>query len=293
MAKRGLGKGIDALLPQKVVINTADKTPVKNEDGNSTLEVVLGKIEPDKNQPRKNFSEDELHELAESIKKHGVIQPLLVEKNGERYTIVAGERRWRAAKIAGLKEVPCLVKEYTEQEKVEIQIIENLQRENLNPIEEAAAYKRLIEEFHLTQDELSERIGKKRTTITNKMRLLNLSDQVQEMLIEDKLSEGHARALLAIEDDKEQYDLAQRVFDEKLSVRDIEKEVKAKSKPKKKKNLPPEAIELIYRGLEDRIREKIGAKVSISPKDEQKGKIEIEYFSQNELEEIVNKITNG
>ena len=292
-SKRGLGKGIDSIIPKGPAINKGGKKPDDIADTDKVVLIKLTSIERDKSQPRKNFSEDELNELADSIKEHGIFQPLLVSKQDDHFEIVAGERRWRAAKIAGLKEVPCLVKEYTEQEKVEIQIIENLQRENLNPIEEAAAYKRLIEEFHLTQDELSERIGKKRTTITNKMRLLNLSDQVQEMLIEDKLSEGHARALLAIEDDKEQYDLAQRVFDEKLSVRDIEKEVKAKSKPKKKKNLPPEAIELIYRGLEDRIREKIGAKVSISPKDEQKGKIEIEYFSQNELEEIVNKITNG
>ena len=293
-SKRGLGKGIDSIIPKGKAVKSVSE--IKTDDITNSDKVVLIKltsIERDKSQPRKNFSEDELNELADSIKEHGIFQPLLVSKKDDHYEIVAGERRWRAAKIAGLKEVPCLVKDYTEQEKVEIQIIENLQRENLNPVEEAAAYKRLIEEFHLTQDELAERIGKKRTTITNKMRLLNLSPQVQEMLVDDKLSEGHARALLSIEDDKKQYDLAQRVFDEKLSVRDIEKEVKALSKPKKQPKLTPEAVQLIYRNLEDKIREKLGAKVSINPKDEQKGKIEIEYFSQTELEEVVNKITNN
>ena len=291
-SKRGLGKGIDSIIPKGPAVKTNKKMiPDDITNTDKVVSIKITDIERDKDQPRKNFSEDELNELADSIKEHGIFQPLLVTKKDDYFEIIAGERRWRAAKIAGLKEVPCLVKEYTDQEKAEIQIIENLQRENLNPIEEAAAYKKLIEEFHLKQDELAERIGKKRTTITNTMRLLNLSPQVQEMLIEEKLTQGHARALLAIEDEKEQYDLAQRVFDERLSVREIEKEVKALNKPKKEKKLTPEALDLIYRGLEDRIREKLGAKVKINPKDEQKGKIEIEYFSQNELEEIVNKIT--
>ena len=235
MAKRGLGKGIDALLPQKVSINTVDKSQVVNEEGNSTLEVVLGRIEPDRNQPRKNFSEDELHELAESIKKHGVIQPLLVEKNGDRYTIVAGERRWRAAKIAGLTKIPVIVGEYSDQEKMEIQLIENIQREKLNPIEEAMAFKKLIDEFKLKQDELAESIGKNRTTITNTLRLLNLAQEVQTMIVEEKITPGHARALLVIEDEKTQYELACYVFDNKLSVRETEKIVKDYNKPKKEK----------------------------------------------------------
>ncbi len=290
MAKRGLGKGIDALLPQKVSINTVDKSPVVNEEGNSTLEVILGRIEPDRNQPRKNFSEDELHELAESIKKHGVIQPLLVEKNGDRYTIVAGERRWRAAKIAGLTKIPVIVGEYSDQEKMEIQLIENIQREKLNPIEEAMAFKKLIDEFKLKQDELAESIGKNRTTITNTLRLLNLAQEVQTMIVEEKITPGHARALLVIEDEKTQYELACYVFDNKLSVRETEKLVKEYNKPKKEKKEISEAIKLIYDKMEDDFRSRLGTKVKISPKDEKKGKIEIEYYSQDELENIFNEI---
>ncbi len=291
-SKRGLGKGIDSIIPKGPAVKTNKK--MIPDDITNTDKVVLIKLtslERDKSQPRKAFNEDALNDLADSIRKNGIIEPLIVTKKDDYFEIVAGERRWRAAKIAGLKEVPCLVKEFTEQEKVEVQIIENLQREDLNPIEEALAYKRLIEEFHLKQDDVAERVGKNRTTITNTMRLLNLSPQVQEMLIEDKLTQGHARALLAVEDENLQFEMAQKVFDERLSVREIEKEVKALNKPKKEKKLTPEALDLIYRGLEDRIREKLGAKVKINPKDEQKGKIEIEYFSQNELEEIVNKIT--
>lgn len=289
-AKRGLGKGIDSIIPKGPAVKAVSSAAEDVTDADKVVMIKLTSIERDKDQPRKNFSEDELNELADSIKEHGIFQPLLVEKKNDYYEIIAGERRWRAAKIAGLKEVPCLVKDYSEQEKAEIQLLENLQRQNLNPIEEAMGYKTLIERFHYKQDELAERVGKKRTTITNSMRLLNLSSNVQDMLIEEKITPGHARALLAIEDENEQYDLAQRVFDEKLSVRDIEKEVKALNKPKKSKKPTPEALELIYRDLEDRIREKLGAKVKINPKDEQKGKIEIEYFSQNELEELVNKI---
>ena len=293
MAKRGLGKGIDALLPQKVAINKSENTNSNNnENTGSTLEIALGKIEPDKNQPRKNFSEDELHELAESIKRHGVIQPLLVEKNGERYTIVAGERRWRAAKIAGLSKIPVIIGEYSEQEKMEIQLIENLQREKLNPIEEALAFKKLIDEFNLKQDELAESIGKNRTTITNTLRLLNLTDKVQDMIIEEKLTPGHARALLVIEDEKAQYELACYVFDNKLSVRETEKLVKDYNKPKKEKKEISEAIQLIYNKMEDDFRSRLGTKVKISPKDEKKGKIEIEYYSQEELENIFNQIMN-
>ena len=294
-SKRGLGKGIDSIIPKgsgvknNVKSNAAEAVNISDTD--KVVSIKLTSIERDKSQPRKNFSEDELNELADSIKEHGIFQPLLVRKKEDYFEIVAGERRWRAAKIAGLKEVPCLVKDYSEQEKFEIQLIENIQREDLDPIEEAAAYKRLIEEFHLKQDELAERIGKKRTTITNSMRLLNLSEPVQGMLIEKKITPGHARALLTIEDEEQQYEMAQKVFDEKLSVRDVEKEVKALNKPKKEKKLTPEALQLIYKGLEDRIREKLQARIKINPRDEQKGRIEIEYNSQNELEEIVKRIT--
>ncbi len=289
--KRGLGKGIDSLIPVgevkigNKVIDTTDKS--------SIVEIKISKVEPDRNQPRKSFKDDELNELADSIREHGIFQPLIVQKKEDYYEIVAGERRWRAAKIVGLNEVPCIVREFTDQEKAEIQLIENIQREGLNPIEEALAYKRLIEEFNLKQDELADRIGKNRTTITNSMRLLNLADEVQTMLIDEKITPGHARALLAITDKTKQTNIANQVFDEKMSVRETEKLVKSLGKVKKKKALTPEALQLIYRQLEDTIREKIGAKVSIKPADEKKGRIEIEYFSQEELEEIVGKITKG
>ncbi len=289
--KRGLGKGIDSLIPVgevkigNKVIDTTDKS--------SIVEIKISKVEPDRNQPRKSFKDDELNELADSIREHGIFQPLIVQKKEDYYEIVAGERRWRAAKIVGLSEVPCIVREFTEQEKAEIQLIENIQREGLNPIEEALAYKRLIEEFNLKQDELADRIGKNRTTITNSMRLLNLADEVQNMLIDEKITPGHARALLSITDKAKQANIANQVFDEKMSVRETEKLVKSLGKVKKKKALTPEALQLIYRQLEDTIREKIGAKVNIKPADEKKGRIEIEYFSQEELEEIVGKITKG
>ena len=287
MARKALGKGID------ILIKPGNKE--KNNDGNmaangKALELNIGSVEPDRNQPRKNFSEDELNDLADSIRKHGIIQPLLVEKTGNHYTIVAGERRWRAAKIAGLKKVPVILGEYSDQEKMEIQLIENIQREKLNPIEEAKAYKRLIEEFQLKQDDLAESIGKNRTTITNTMRLLNLDEKVQEMLIEEKLSPGHARALLAIEDKELQYEMASKVFDEKLSVRETEKLVKNLAKPEREKFKPAEAVQLIYNDMEEKFRNRLGTKVKILPKNEKKGRIEIEYYSQDELENIFDKI---
>lgn len=290
MAVRGLGKGLDTLIPSTGVNIKKGAEDIKS---NGITMLKTSKLEPDRNQPRKNFSEDELNELADSIKTHGIFQPLLVQKRKDYYEIIAGERRWRAAKIIGLSEVPCIVKDYTEQEKVEIQLIENIQRESLNPIEEAAAYKRLISEFNLKQDDLADRIGKNRTTITNSMRLLNLNENVQNMIIDEKLTSGHARALLAIEDKDQQYTIAQKVFDEKLSVRDTEKLVKSLGKPKKDKKLTPEALQLIYRKLEDKMREALGARITVNSKDSQKGKIEIEYNSQQELEELVNKISAG
>ncbi len=292
-AKRGLGKGLDSIIPEnkEVKISSVTKQEEDTAEEGKVVLIRLTKIERDKEQPRKNFTEDELNELADSIKKHGVFQPLLVQKKDDYYEIVTGERRWRAAKIAGLKEVPCIIRSFTEQEKAEIQLIENLQRQDLNPIEEAMAYRRLLTEFNLKQDELAERIGKNRTTITNTMRLLNLSEDVRNMIIDEKLTPGHARPLLAIEDSELQYQIAQQVFDEKLSVRETEKLVNSLVKPKKEKKPTPEALQLIYRKLEDQIRDSIGAKVVINPKNEKRGKIEIEYFSQNELEEIVNKIS--
>ncbi|MCR4786451.1 MAG: ParB/RepB/Spo0J family partition protein, partial [Lachnospiraceae bacterium] len=250
-------------------------------------------VEPDRNQPRKTFNEDELNDLADSIKAHGIFQPLLVMKKDDYYEIVAGERRWRAAKIAELKEVPCIIRDFSEKEKVTIQLIENIQRADLNPIDEAKAYRRLIEEFNMKQDELAESVGKNRTTISNSMRLLNLADEVQDMLVDEKITPGHARALLMINDKNEQLKIATQVFDEKMSVRDTEKMVKSFGKPKKKKPMTPEQLQLIYRQLEDRIIKSLEAKATVKPSDNKKGKIEIEYYSQEELEAIVEKIVRG
>ena len=236
--KKGLGKGLDSLIPEKSNKPLA-KEPAEekreSESGSGIQMMKINMVEPNRDQPRKKFDEDAILELADSIKQFGVLQPLLVRKNKDYYEIIAGERRWRAAKQAGVKEVPVIVKEYTEQEIVEIGLIENIQRENLNPIEEAMAFKRLLEEFNLKQDEVAERVSKSRTAVTNSMRLLKLDERVQQMIIDDMISTGHARALLAIDDKDEQYNLANRIFDEKLSVRDTEKLVKEFKNPKKTK----------------------------------------------------------
>lgn len=230
MAARGLGKGLDALIP------AGDKKITKEENTKGAETVVkITKVEPNRSQPRKNFDEDALQELADSIKQFGLLQPILVQDKGEYYEIIAGERRWRAAKLAGLKEVPVIIRNYSSQEIVEISLIENIQREDLNPIEEAQAYKRLLTEFNLKQDEVAERVSKSRTAVTNSMRLLKLCDGVQQMIIDDMLSTGHARALIPIEDPELQLQLAQRIFDEKLSVREVEKLVKSILKPAEEK----------------------------------------------------------
>ncbi len=292
--KKGLGKGLDSLIvPNKNVESTEDSKAKKE----SKEEVIPGEqmmkinmVEPNRDQPRKNFEEDALLELADSIKQFGVLQPLLVRKQKDYYEIIAGERRWRAAKMAGMKEVPVIVKEFTEQEIVEIGLIENIQRENLNPIEEAMAYKRLMEEFGLKQDEIAERVSKSRTAVTNSMRLLKLDDRVQQMIIEDMISTGHARALLAIEDKDQQYELANMIFDEKLSVRDVEKLVKSLKNPKKVKEKKVVENSFVYTNLEEKMKEVIGTKVSISSKGKGKGKIEIEYYSDEELERVFDMI---
>ena len=259
----------------------------KKEEG-TVFTVKMTQIEPNRKQPRKQFDEDALLELAESIKQFGVLQPLLVQKKDDYYEIIAGERRWRASKLAGIKEVPVILKDFSEQEAVEISLIENIQRENLNPIEEAAAFKRLMEEFHLKQDTIAERVAKSRTAVTNSMRLLKLDERVQQMLIDEMLSTGHARALLAIDDKEMQYGAAVKVFDEKLSVRETEKLVKEVLNPREKKEEPVDsALELIYQQLEEKIKGIIGSKVAIHRKNKDKGKIEIEYYSQDELERIV------
>lgn len=285
--KKGLGKGLDSLIPigeVSEISKNSNNNLEDSKDGVVTIRINL--IEPNRSQPRKNFNEDTLTELTESIRQHGIIQPLVVQKKGDYYEIIAGERRWRAAKQAELKEVPVIIKDYSEQEIVEIALIENIQREDLNPIEEAMAFKRLMNEFNLKQDELAERVSKSRTAVTNSMRLLKLSEGVQQMLIENLISSGHARALLAIEDEKLQEQLAEKIMDEKLSVREIEKLVKNLSKSKEKKK--PEIIEneFIYKDIENKIKDIVGTKVKVNHKPNGKGKIEIEYYSDAELERI-------
>lgn len=281
--KRGLGKGLDIMIPERI----AD-TEIRKDDVSRETLVSIHEIEPNKSQPRKKFDEDALQELSESIKQFGIIQPLIVQKRGKYYEIIAGERRWRASRLAGLKEVPVIIKDYTPQEIVEIALIENIQREDLNPIEEALAYQRLIQEFSLKQDELAERVSKSRVAITNSLRLLKLDKRVQQMLIDDLLSSGHARTLIPIEDSDLQHELACRVFDEKLSVRDTEKLVKQlfKEKPTKEIAATDENI-FIYNDLEEKLKNIIGTKVSISRKKKNKGKIEIEYYSYEDLERIM------
>ena len=295
--RNGLGKGLDSLIPNK-----SNKSPSSTEKQNAKSEkqekntgtgeflVKINEVEPNREQPRKDFDEDSLMELADSIKQFGILQPLIVQKKKDYYEIIAGERRWRAAKIAGVKEVPIIVKEYTNQEIVEISLIDNIQRENLNPIEEAMAYKRLLEEFNLKQDEVAERVSKSRTAVTNSMRLLKLSERVQQMIVDDMISTGHARALLAIDDEEQQYMLANKIFDEKLSVRETEKLVKALKNPKKEVKKAKQEHMFVYTNLEEHMKNIIGTKVSVNPKANGKGKIEIEYYSEDELERIYDLI---
>lgn len=314
LKRGGLGKGLDSMIPildstatkKKTGRTAIDKEALQNaakeahkhqkekmefegKPGEQVQIVKLTKVEPSREQPRKQFDADALQELAESIKQFGVLQPLLVQKKEDYYEIIAGERRWRASKLAGLKEVPVIVKEFTEQEAVEISLIENIQREDLNPIEEAMAYKRLMEEFHLKQDAIAERVSKSRTAVTNSMRLLKLDDRVQQMLIDEMISTGHARALLALESKDAQAEAAVKVFDEKLSVRETERLVKELLNPVQKKEEKPknQAEELVYKNLEEKIKQIIGSKVAINRRTDNKGKIEIEYYSQEELERIV------
>ena len=322
--KKGLGRGLDALFPEKPAkpvekkpepksavlsegsqLQTEDVTtastvksvtevkkaeiPAEAEPKKSDMLVKISKVEPNRTQPRKQFDEDALLELSESIKQFGILQPLLVSNKGDYYEIIAGERRWRAAKLAGLKEVPVIIKEFNDQQVVEISLIENIQREDLNPIEEAMAYRRLIDEFKLKQDSIAERVSKSRTAVTNSLRLLKLDDRVQQMLIDEMISAGHARAILAIPDKEKQASVAMKVFDEKLSVRETEKLVKHIVEPPKKKTEKPVnmAEDAIYESLEEKMKGIIGTRVFIHRKKNNKGKIEIEYYSRDELERII------
>ena len=301
--KSGLGRGLDALFPEKTVqskpktvktvkeekkVAVDTKKSSQQETSNGERMMKISMIEPNREQPRKKFDEDALQELSESIKQYGILQPLLVSDKKDYYEIVAGERRWRAAKMAGLKEVPVVVKEFSTQEIVEISLIENIQREDLNPDEEAMAYKRLIDEFHLKQDEIAERVSKSRTAVTNSMRLLKLDSRVQQMMVDEMISAGHARAILAISDSEQQYNVAMKVFDEKLSVRETEKLVKSILTPTKKKPVVSNPTEdAIYESLEEKMKGITGTRVFIHRKKNNKGKIEIEYYSRDDLDRII------
>ena len=293
MAARGLGKGLDSLIPNalgetKTKKETAAKSKTETTEGEEPQTLVkITKVEPNREQPRKNFDEDALQELADSIKQFGLLQPILVQDRKDYYEIIAGERRWRAAKLAGLKEVPVIIRNYTEQEIVEISLIENIQREDLNPIEEAQAYKRLLTEFHLKQDEVAERVSKSRAAVTNSIRLLKLNEEVQRMVVDEMISTGHARALLAVENPEEQYNLAQRIFDEKLSVRDVEKLVKNLHKPAKSKKVDDKTMQVIYQDIEEKLKQKLGRKVTVTSKGEGSGKIEIEFYNYEDLDRLL------
>ena len=275
--KFALGKGLGALIPDEI-----------NEDNEGKLMISLNKIKSNIDQPRKSFDNEKIAELAESIKNHGIIQPLILKENDGGYIIVAGERRWRAAKMVGLKEVPAIVMDLTEKQVLEISLIENIQRQDLNPIEEALAYKKLLSDFDLTQEELSKRIGKSRTAITNTIRLINLDSRVQQYVIDGIISEGHGRALLSLEDGDLQYIYSQKVIDEKLSVRELEtliRNISLKSERSEKK----EELNPYYKDVRDRLQNYFGTKVNLSSK-KNKGKIEIEYYSEEDLERILDII---
>lgn len=291
MAARGLGKGLDSLIPNTVGELKAKKEAQDSGKSKSQETMVkLTKVEPNRNQPRKNFDEDSLQELADSIKQFGLLQPILVQDRKDYYEIIAGERRWRAAKLAGLKEVPVMIKDYSDQEIVEISLIENIQRQDLNPIEEAQAYKRLLTEFHLKQDEVAERVSRSRAAVTNSIRLLKLCDEVQRMVIDDMISTGHARALLAVEDKDLQYNLAQKIFDEKLSVREVEKLVKNLNKPQKPEKKQDESMQVIYQNIEENLKQKLSTKVKVSSKGEGAGRIEIEFYDHDDLDRLLELI---
>ena len=288
--RKGLGRGLDLLIPKDE--SMPKKSTGKNKDTqeaaeNQILILSIHDVEPNRNQPRKQFDEDAIEELADSIKQYGVIQPLIVQKKDKYYEIIAGERRWRAAKMAGIKEIPVIIKDYSDQQVMEISLIENIQREDLNPIEEAMAYKNLMEEFHLKQDEIAEKVSKSRTTVTNSMRLLKLDKRVQQMMIDDMISAGHARTLITIEDPDAQYNIATKIFDEKLSVRETEKLVKLLQKPEVKKEKVEKVNSFIYKDIEEKMKAILGTKVTVDHKSNNKGKISIEYYSNEELERIL------
>lgn len=288
LAKKGLGKGLDSIIQNKTSVSIPKESALKG----AAVMVDIKKLDRNKEQPRKKFDEEALDELSESIKQHGVIQPILVQDRKDHYEIIAGERRWRASLKAGLSEVPVIIKNLSEQEIVEISLIENLQREDLDAIEEAQAYKRLKQEFNLTDDQVAEKVSKSRAAVTNSMRLLKLSEKVQQMVIDDMISTGHARTLLAIEDANVQYEIAQRVFDEKLSVRELEKLVKNLGKPvvkKKKEDLTKYQVH--FDEYASKLADILGVKVSVNLKDKSNGKLEIDFYSSDDFEKIYEKLS--
>ena len=292
MAARGLGKGLDGLIPSVVTESQTIYSKEKKIEKPDSI-VKINKVEPNREQPRKKFDEDTLLELAESIKQFGILQPILVQDRKTYYEIIAGERRWRAAKIAGLKEVPVMIRNYTEQEIAEISLIENIQREDLNPIEEAQAYKKLMEEFRLKQDEIAERVSKSRTAVTNSMRLLKLCDKVQQMIVNEMISTGHARAIITIENPEEQYHLAQKIFDEKMTVREVEKYIKNRNRQQKVKTNVSKALEIIYKEKEEKLKQSLSTKVVVSGKGDGSGKIEIDFFSHDDFDRLLEILTKG
>lgn len=325
---RGLGRGLDALIPNAMEEeqhqqegqqsseseSEKEKTAAKPRTKKASAEpeetdndrkaigkeaeqeaglvrmVRTSRVEPDRNQPRKSFDKEKLQELADSIKAKGLLEPIIVRETGDHFEIIAGERRWRACRLAELNEIPVIVKDYSDLERVEISLIENIQREDLNPIEEANAYRRLIDEFHLKQDELAERVSKNRTSIANSMRLLKLGSKVQEMAADGRLSMGQARALIPVEDEDQQLALAEKIVEQQLSVRDVEKLIRdLQRKPREKKEKDP-GLELIYRDLENRINAALGMKVAIKSQNEKSGKLEITYSNQDDLEKLMDKL---
>ena len=299
--KRGLGKGLDALIPdvsdkKKQVNKVTEKKTEETNGGSSETLVDINKVEPNRNQPRQYFDKEKLKELSDSIKQHGLITPILVQDRDTYYEIVAGERRWRASKEAGLKKVPVIIRNFTEQEILEISLIENIQREDLNAIEEARTYKRLMTEFNLKQDEVADRVSKSRATIANSVRLLKLCDNVQQMIIDGELSEGHARAIIPVENPDEQYRIALKIYNDKMSVRDIEKYIKNMNEPKKpvKEKEINESLLAIYEKTAEYLKVSLGTKVSISSKDNKgAGKIEIDFYNNDDFERIVAILGKG
>ncbi len=291
--KSGLGKGLDSLISTNVNPEQLNRgLGASRSDSEPVKKVPLSKVEPNREQPRRSFDETAIRELADSIKQYGVIQPLIVQDKGDYYEIVAGERRWRAAKLAGVRELPVIIRDLPEQERMEITLIENIQRENLNPIEEALAYQRLLTEFNLKQEEVAERVSKNRTTVTNSLRLLRLGEEVQQMVVDGKLTGGHARCLISVEDEAQQLKLARQIAQQNLSVRETEDLVRSlqghSDKGKKKEpRKSDEKMDAVYADLEEQMKQILGTKVSIQRKTEKAGRIEIEYYSPDELDRIL------